>query len=322
MAKFLWLVAFWMACFTAGYLYTQQRGVPLNLVFTVTPAFLLEATLFLAVGIEGWRRKLERFPPAAVAGLLTLAAVAPYCLASVPLGSFDGATLVMLAGLAAAVSFWYVLLPHNPLADIGLLALMAAVMITGVFKVFYIRPDPRLALEILGTVMWIRTGLFAMLSVRRVQGVGFGFWPSAREWRIGTVYFLVFLPVGAALAWWIRFAEPKAPETGVLTTAVTLVLSFFGLLWTVALGEEFFFRGLVQQWMSGWLHSEWAGLLAAALLFGSVHFWSGNFPNWRFASLAAAAGVFYGLAFRQARSIRASMVAHALTATALRMFFS
>ncbi|MDP9115318.1 MAG: hypothetical protein M3O20_16765 [Acidobacteriota bacterium] len=38
--------------------------------------------------------------------------------------------------------------------------------------------------------------------------------------------------------------------------------------------------------------------------------------------MAAVAGVFYGLAYRQARSIRASMVTHALTVTAWRLFFT
>jgi membrane protease YdiL (CAAX protease family) len=316
------LAAFWSACAAAGYLYSRQRGIPLEVVLKVAPAFLLEATLFLAVGVERWRSRLDRYPPAAVAALLTLAAVAPYSLASVAVGTFDWATLAILAVLAAGVSFWYVLLPHTPLADLGLLTIMAAVMIARVFKILYIRPDDRLAIEILGTVMWIRTGLFALLSVRRVKNVGFGFWPSGREWKIGLVYFAVFAPLGAALARWIRFAAPRTPDTGLLTTGVTVVLTFFGLLWTVALAEEFFFRGLVQQWFSGWLKSEWAGLLAAALLFGSVHLWNPAFPNWRFAAVAAAAGVFYGMAYRQARSIRASMVAHALTATALRVFFA
>jgi membrane protease YdiL (CAAX protease family) len=50
--------------------------------------------------------------------------------------------------------------------------------------------------------------------------------------------------------------------------------------------------------------------------------WYRAFPNWRFAVLATIAGLFYGLAFRQARSIRASMVTHALTVTALRLFYS
>jgi len=50
--------------------------------------------------------------------------------------------------------------------------------------------------------------------------------------------------------------------------------------------------------------------------------WYRPFPNWRIAILAAVAGVFYGLAYRQARSIRASMVTHALTVTAWRLFFT
>jgi membrane protease YdiL (CAAX protease family) len=53
-----------------------------------------------------------------------------------------------------------------------------------------------------------------------------------------------------------------------------------------------------------------------------VHLPYGGFPNWRFALLASVAGVFYGLAFRQASSIRASMVTHALTITTVRVFFS
>jgi membrane protease YdiL (CAAX protease family) len=74
--------------------------------------------------------------------------------------------------------------------------------------------------------------------------------------------------------------------------------------------------------MTQWLKNDWAGLVAASLLFGSVHVWTGDFPNWRFAAVAATAGLFYGMAFRRARSIRASMVSHALTVTTLRVFFS
>jgi membrane protease YdiL (CAAX protease family) len=74
--------------------------------------------------------------------------------------------------------------------------------------------------------------------------------------------------------------------------------------------------------MSGWLGNQWAGLIVTSLLFGAVHLSYRGFPNWRFALLAAVAGVFYGLAFRQASSIRASMVTHALTITTVRVFFS
>jgi membrane protease YdiL (CAAX protease family) len=92
-------------------------------------------------------------------------------------------------------------------------------------------------------------------------------------------------------------------------------------LWVVALAEEFFFRGLLQQWLTAWTRSEAAGLIAASLLFGSVHIFKTPFPNWKFATLAALAGICYGLAFRRARSIRASMVTHALVVTTWKIFF-
>jgi membrane protease YdiL (CAAX protease family) len=316
------LPLFWLACTTAGYVYALQQGIPSSVVLAALPAFLLEATLFLALGVETWRKRLEKLPPAGVAALLVLAAIAPYCAASLAFGSFRWQSLAVIALLAGLVSFWYIVLPQKPAADLLLLALMAAVVLAKVFATLYVRPDPKLPLEILGMAMWIRTGAFALLSVRRVQGIGFGFWPSAREWKIGVLFFLVMLPAVAALAWWIGFGKFHPPAASWIRTPVIVLLNFFGALWIVSLAEEFFFRGLLQQWLVGWLRNEWAGLIATSLLFGAVHLPRGSFPNWRFALLAAVAGIFYGLAFRQASSIRASMVTHALTVTTMKVFFS
>jgi len=316
------LPLFWLACATAGYVYGLQRGIPFSVVLAALPAFLLEATLFLSLGVESWRKRLERLRPAGVAALLVVAAIAPYCAASLAFGSFRWQSLAGIALLSGLVAFWYVVLPQKPAADLLLLALLAGVVLTHVFASLYVRPDPRLPLEALGQAMWIRTGAFALLSVRRVQSVGFGFWTSAREWKIGAVFFGLMLPVVTLLAWWIGWGKFHPPEVSWIRTPVIVVLTFFGGLWVLALGEEFFFRGLLQQWIGGWLRNEWAGLIATSLLFGAVHLPYGAFPNWRFALLASVAGVFYGLAFRQAGSIRASMVTHALTITAVRVFFS
>jgi membrane protease YdiL (CAAX protease family) len=57
------------------------------------------------------------------------------------------------------------------------------------------------------------------------------------------------------------------------------------------------------------------GMVVSSLCFGAVHLPYRNFPNWRFALLATVAGVFYGLAFEKARSLRAAMIAHALVVT-------
>lgn len=313
------LPVFWLACVAVGYLYTQQKGVPWDVAQLVAPAFVLEATFFLVLGIERWRQWLEKLPRATVASILVGAAVAPYAVATLVLGTFSWTSFGEIAVLAGLLSFWYVVLPHNPFADVGLLAVAAVVVLTKVFSKIYPRPHDRLAMEALGQAMWIRTGLFAILSVRRVKGIGFGFWPEAREWQIGALYFFGFLPIAAGLGWAIGFTHPNMPDNAQLKL---VPVTFFGTLWVLALGEELFFRGLLQQWMIGWLKSPWGGLLVTSAIFGSVHVFYGTFPNWRFALLAALAGVFYGLAFRDGKGIRASMVTHALTVTTWKTFFS
>ena len=322
MASMLALPLIWLACAVAALVYSQQQNIPLKLALAALPAFLLEAGFYCALGRESWRARLERLPPAVLALLLTLAAAAPYSAAAAAFGTFHARDLAAIAGVAAIASFWYVLLPHRPATDLLFLLFLAVVVITGGVRGEYVNPSPKLRLDVLGELMLIRTGAFALLSVRRTQGVGFGFWPQRWEWMIGASYFLMLAPVAAVAAWAVGFATPHLPPPGWEKTTLQAVGTFFGVLWVVALGEEFFFRGLLQQWFSEWMGNQWLGLAAASLLFGAAHLWTRSFPNWRFAAMAAVAGVFYGLAFRQARSIRASMVTHALTVTTWRLFFS
>jgi membrane protease YdiL (CAAX protease family) len=312
----------WAAGAVAAYFYAQDRGIPWATALAVLPAFLLEVSLYFTMGVERLRLRLEKLPPSGVAVALVIAAVAPYSLASLALWNFSWHSLGMIAALAVVAAFWYVVFPHQTAVDILFLIFIAAVWLARAIPPLYASPLAALPLGLLGQLMWFRTGLFAILSVRRMKNIGFGFWPAAREWKIGALYFAGLAPVAAALGWAIHFARPHLHYSGWERTTLIGLATFFGILWVVALGEEFFFRGLLQQWIAGWLHSDWAGLLLASLLFGSVHLSYRTFPNWRFAVLAGVAGVFYGMAYRQARSIRASMVTHALTVTAWRLFFS
>jgi membrane protease YdiL (CAAX protease family) len=307
--------------FTGGYRKFRRKLHLQNIPWLAAlPAFLLEVTFYASLGSERIRARLERLPPAIFATLLAISGVLPYCLATLAFGTFRWSALGWIALLAAAVSFWYILLPKKPAADLLLLVFMATVWIAALFKQWYVWPYPKAYLPVLGQLMWFRTGLFAMLSIRRVQGVGFGFWPKAREWKIGAAHFAVFLPVAAVLAWAIGFAGPRIPPQGWEKTSLLAIGIFFGTLWVLALAEEFFFRGLLQQWLTAWTRSEWVGLIVASILFGSVHIFL-HFPNWKLAMLATLAGICYGLAFRRARSIRASMVTHALVVTTWKIFF-
>jgi membrane protease YdiL (CAAX protease family) len=312
----------WAATAAAAYLYAQDRGIPWLTALPLLPAFLFEVSLYYTLGVERLRKRLDKLDPAAVAAALTVAAVAPYILASMASHTFSWRSLAILAALALISSFWYVFFPHTTSIDILFLILIAAVWLFRVIPPLYASSNPKLPVAILGQLMWFRTGLFAMLSVRRMKNIGFGFWPARREWKIGALYFVGFMPVAAALVWATEFTHPHMRYASWAKTSLIGIATFFGILWVVALGEEFFFRGLLQQWMTRWLKNEWGGLLLASLLFGAVHLWYRPFPNWRIVPVAVGLGLFCGLAFRQAKSIRASMVTHALTVTAWRLFFS
>jgi membrane protease YdiL (CAAX protease family) len=315
------LPAVWAACAIAGILYAHQQNIPQTIVFAVLPAILWEVTFYYALAHDRIRERIEKWPPVRVAGALTAAAITPYLFASFGLGSFTWRSLLSLAILAAIASFWYVLLPEKPGADLLFIALMSVVMLVRVFPHIYVSPHPKVPLSALGQAMWVRTGVFVMLAIRKVPGVGFGFWPTKREWKVGAVAYVLFLLCAFEIAIAIKFAKPHWPPGGWEKTTLRAVATFFGTLWVLALGEEFLFRGLLQQWLTAWTKSVVLGLVLASLIFGSVHLWFRPFPNWRLAILAAIAGVFYGAAFNRTKSIRASMVTHALVVTTWRVFF-
>jgi membrane protease YdiL (CAAX protease family) len=316
------LAGLWIIGAIGGYMYALQQHIPVATALKVLPAFLMEVTFFYVLGSERLRSRVEKWPPVVIALALTLAAVLPYSEATLALGSFGINAFLIIAGLAAVVSFWYVILPQRPGTDVLLLALIGFVWLSRILPQQYPTTFPKLQLPALAQLMWFRTGIFAMVSLRRSYDVGFGLWPEKRHWRIGVMYYLIFLPIAAVLAWWVGFAKPRVPPNGWEKTSLLAIATFFGVLWVLALGEEFFFRGLLQQWMTTWLGNDWAGLIAAAVIFGAAHLWFRAFPNWRIVPIAVLLGICCGLAFRQTRSIRAPMVTHALVVTTWRIFFA
>jgi hypothetical protein len=309
------LLVIWGAGSAAGYLYSAARGIPVGVAVPVLLAALAEVSLYAAAAFPEVRERAAslgwRLPP-----LLIASALVPYLAYSTATGVFGWSNALGIAALAAAVVYWFAALPRHAAADLGFLGLVAGVTLARIWPALYTAPAERIEIEILGQLMWIRLGVVAALLFRRVEGVGFGFWPGQREWRIGLKHYALFMPLGAALMYALGFAafDPaegwwwKAPAT------------FLGILWVVALSEEFFFRGLLQQWLSEWIGPA-AGLIGASMAFGAAHLPFRGFPNWRFALLAAAAGWFYGRAFREGGGIRAAMVTHALVAATWRTLF-
>ncbi len=269
----------------------------------------IEAVLYVAATLESVRARLEtRFGPARLALWMTLSGVVPYCLC----GAFDSQLFLPLLAAAAVVSYWFVVFPKGRVSELLFVAFVAAVLLSPLFAAIYGQPWQKVPLAVLGQSMWTRLAIVSALSIGKMDVAGFGLLPNRVEWRTGIVHFLMFVPVGALLGWATGFASFHMKPIPWWQTVAIAVATFLGMLWVVALREEFFFRGLLQPWL---------GLIVTSILFGSVHLPFRSFPNWRFAILAAAAGLFYGRAYQSAKSVRAAMVTHALVNTAWRVFF-
>lgn len=314
------VVVLWAAAIAAAYFYSRQEHVPAAIIQAVVPAFLLEFAFYVAPAFGAVRRTLDRlFPRAAIAVLLTLAAVLPWTIASLRLHTFGILNFALLAGLAAVAAFWYVWLRPTLAADLLFLAYIAGVFMWHIFARIYGTPAPHVPLEILGHLMWVRTGAMAVLVLRRLD-TQFGFLPNGLEWLTGVEYFAFFMPAGVLLGWALRLIRFHPAPIVWWKLPFVAVGTYFGILWVVALGEEFFFRAFLQQVLMKRTGSEAVGLLLASTLFGVAHLPFRH--SWRFAALAGVLGLFCGLAYIKARSMRASMVTHALVVTAWRLLFA
>ena len=236
----LWLAAGLAAVFV----------LPQNIALSAKIPFLLAACVellfFAALGWPVVRHQLaERFPARQFSALLGASALPPFLIYAMGTGTFTFSALLILAGLSAAVAFWFTVLPKGALRDIGFLVLVAAVMLGGLFPAIYVDAAPKLQAEFLGRVLWIRLGIAASLMLRPQPGTGFGFWPTAREWRIGALGFIAILPPLLALGFLLEFVAVRdLAQPGWLVALITLG-SFLGFLWVVALSEEYFLRGLL-----------------------------------------------------------------------------
>lgn len=320
------LAAVWLLAALAAWLLLPE-GIALSVRLPFLLAACVEIAFFLTPGWEALRESLaRRFTPRQLAGGLWVSAILPYAIYCVGTGVGSVAGTLALLALSGAAAVWYVV-PRprggvaGALVDLGFLALMGGVMLGGVFAWIYPDAAERLQAEFLGRVMWIRLGILAALLLRRMEGTGFGFWPTAREWRVGILGFLLLMPVLLGLGWALEFFTIREWTRPAWQMGLIAAGSFLGFLWVVALSEEFFLRGLLQQWASAWTGSIWWGLAVATLVSGAVHLpFGGRFPNWKFAALAAVAHLGYGLVFQRGRGVRAAMVTHALVVTVWRVF--
>jgi membrane protease YdiL (CAAX protease family) len=324
--RFLLIVVLgWLVLGAGAWAYARIKLVPAWVAAPVCAAFLIELPFYLLPGFPAARERVEKLGRSGLAGAMVASALIPWLIYSVPTGVFAFSSFGLLTTIAVAVAFWYVALPRSGGSDALFLGLLAAIILDRIFNRIYADPIPKLHIEYLGHVMLIRLAAMSILALRGGSGAEFRFWPTRREWLAGVRWFAALLPCAATIYWSLGLVEWRPHPLGLPLAAAT----FFGVLWVLALSEEFFFRGLLQRWLEQWLDPSMAGsrgasvaaLICASVLFGAAHLgFAHAFPNWRFSLVAAVAGVFYGFAWRETRTVQSSMVTHALVVTLWRVF--
>jgi uncharacterized protein len=319
---FIALVIVWLALALAANIYAQKYTASSHWIMTgVLPAFLFESVFFLGAVFEETRRLFAAIGRPLSQSLIMLAsALVPFLIVTITAGTYDSHALIVLVCLCTLMSFWWILFPHRTAYDAGFLIIAAAPLVLKVFQRLYVTPVPRVEISILGHLMWIRLALVGLLVQRGFDIGPVGLWPKGAEWREGLLQFSVAIVPVSLIGIWIHFTVwgPLAlPPAEWLARALGY---FLGILWVVALSEDIF-RSVITQMFLRHGSSTIVAIIASGVLFGAAHLWYRDFPNWRFAVVAMIAHGFFTVAYVRTGSVRASMVAHALTVTVWRMAF-
>jgi uncharacterized protein len=320
------LGAGWLLLGLGAWLYARIKGIPERAALPVAAAFLIEFPFYLLPAFETPRAWFGRQAKTGAAWLLAASAVAPWLVYSLATSEARLAHLLLLAAalllITLAVSFWYLVLPAAPASDALFLVAIAAIYLSKIFDRIYLSPIPKLSISVMGHLMLIRTAALAIITFRGKVNAEYRFLPNREEWLTGFRYFAMMLPVIGFLYWALGLVQLRTHPNGIGLTVLLTIGTFFLMLWVVALSEEFFFRGLMQQWIEKWSGNPATALIAASLLFGCAHLgFHRIFPNWRWAIVAAILGIFCGLAWQKSRSVQAAMVTHALIVTVWQVFF-
>lgn len=305
-----------------SYFFSQVKGIPLGLLATAFALLAIETSLYvLPACLSLLEMVAVRLPALHRALVLWLAGCVP-TLSAYALGSSASVqgsiTVVLLFFLA---SHWFFLLPPGRTTDAGFMLLMALPIALGLHRKNFPELGGSIPLAFFAQVAWIYTGILVALLLRGANWTGLRYWPHRNHWKPGIVGAVSLLAVLTPLNELVSVSEVRELTTPLPVVLLQLVATFLGMFWVVALAEEFFFRGLLQYWLSEWLRSEKLGLVVASTLFGLAHLGFRSFPNWKFSLLAAVAGLVYGELFRRTRTVVPGMIAHALTNTVWRTFF-
>lgn len=285
--------------------------------FIAAAILILFPMLYAAFAPECFAELGLRIPRVARVALPAVLCV-PYALIADDFGVFRWVWLALYALLPVAIAFLLDQAREAEGSDRGDWRDFLILIVLGLaVDLRWLEPAWPQGLAAAGKVLLLDAGLYGFLAVRRLDGVGFNLRLKARDVGIGLREFLFYAPIAIALGLALGFIHFHAG----LPTPLRAIGAYVFTLFFIAIPEELFFRGWIQNLLERRI-GRTAALIVTAILFGLSH-WNKqttNF-NWRYVLLAAIAGVFYGRAWGAQRRVGASALTHATVDTLWSLWF-
>lgn len=301
----LLLVAFWFAAIHFEIPARIQGHMPSGFVAF---ALILLPYWFFGFGLAEWLRDRPRtrWSRVLLPGLL----VVPYLVFSIPRAEFRWIWAIALfaipvaaAGLFEFGSFQEEERQRFCWQDFVVLSMFFLPVEFGLLNGAF----PHSGLSALPKLVLVDAALYSYLVVRKLERIGYDFRIKVRDLTTGARECLFYTPIVLPVGFLLHFLHLHARWPAVSQVLGAILITFF----FVAIPEELFFRGVLQNLLENRMGRP-SSLLLASVLFGLSHF---NKPlpfNWRYVLLGSIAGIFYGRAWRDRRRIAASATTHTL----------
>lgn len=302
----------------AGYI--KCYSIPLSSAAGIYGCFLLFLFYLVAPAMPAGRLLFGKVITRKYKALIVIGLfAAPYFFYAAGTGDFHWLGLVRLVAIAAPVALLYSVFAVRDQAKFSWQDMLVAAWLVSAVLFHWVKGvwNVPVNLDFMGRLFVVSLGVFAWTYLRPVPDLGYHFTLHTRVLPAAGVNLFFFAVIAIPLSLLLGFTmwNPRWQGFG------DFAISYLEIFLFIALLEELFFRGFLQNLLSKSFHSWWAGQLVASCIFGLFHIVHAPFPNWRYVALASIAGWFYGSAYRSG-GLLSSALLHAMVDTLWREFLT
>jgi uncharacterized protein len=305
----------------AALTYVKRYSIPLSSAASIYCCFLVLLFYLLAPAMHAGRTLLakvieRRYKSIIVLGLL----VVPYLVYALGTRDFHWSALGQIFGIAAPVIGVYSGFPVRDRTKFNWQDMFAAIWMVSVvlFHLFKGIWNVPVHFDFMARLFMVSLGVFCWTYIRVVPCLEYRLVFSPKALLAAATNFAFFAAIAIPLGLVLRFTSWNPRWHGVLDFA----LAYIQILLFVAVLEELFFRGFLQNLLENSFRAWWLGQLIASCIFGLFHILHSPFPNWRYVIMASIAGWFYGSSYRSGGTLLSSALLHTAVDTVWRTFFT